>query len=328
MNARCYIIFSLLAPHLAGAPVNLTVQPGGVGQTSYVTDAGYAYVEIPFGGVLQADVTIDPVSGKPQTFQYLPGGALTYADGSTDFTPTTLPQLESFEFIFVGLASTLSSQPGGGAVDQATCLLTAGDHQVTLDTGILTIRYYFLGELIAEVIQDYSQDPVSADSRGASKVTASLISNGVLEDRYLVTLEHDSTYSAIENGITVNETGGFVATGEVLVPSVALSEWVVASGGPAPGSGTDLLGAVPVSILYALGLSVGEQEIPWTLQPELGQVTLNLPLAGTRADLLIETSEDLENWTAQPLAAGTVGAVIFSLPVDHTFFRLAVPPGL
>lgn len=328
MNFRLQFLIAGLVPSLFAVPVTLMVEPGGVGQTSYSSSNGFAVVETEFGGVIEGDITINVLTDKAQTFYYKGGSELTYSDGSTTYTSFTVPETDSFEFTYTSLAADLTTKPGGGAVDPETCRLLAAEHEILLTSGTIAWKYFFVGALIAEGTEDFAENPSQGEQRGATKVEVELVERGAVLDRYRVVLTHDSTNTEVQTEfpfLTIEETGGFSATGEVSVPSASLIDWTLASGGSVPVDGSDTVGGVPVAILFALGLPAGESTINWVLRPEEQEVDLILPGTGTRADLFLETSSDLKNWSETLLEAGTAGTHTMSLPLGHSFVRLAMP---
>ncbi|MDQ8189323.1 hypothetical protein [Roseibacillus persicicus] len=321
-------ILPLLILPVWAAPVELLVVPGGVGISTYATDSGYAEIEQAFGGNLRADITIDPLSGEPTSFFYQDGCHLTYSGGSSNYVPNDPAALDSFELIFDGLSSDLSTNEAGGGVEPGTGQLEQEHHSIRLKSGTLTVNYFYAGTLILEHTVDYAEEPLSGETRGTTSVKAILLEAGVVSDRYEVTLEHDSTAETFITDpfeMTISDLGGFEAVGEVMVPSAGLVQWVTDSGAPVPRDASDKLGAVPVGILYALGLSVGVREVPWILEPHLGKVALSLQSTGTRSDLFVESSSDLQHWNQTLVAAGSAGSFAIELPEGDSFVRLALP---
>ena len=325
---------------LRAAPIVLTVDAGSSSATTVITDNGEAEGEAEASGQLLGQVTLHPVTRKPQTFRF-DGGSLTYSDNTSQYTPNMLPAVEDLELTGTGLAASLRSANGLPPVDPVTGIIDNAYHVQTLDAGTLrtVYRLSFFGNwtTIADETTDFAATPQTNGFTGTTTLSATLLATGPLLERHRIVLTHLADESPMVNtdfGITLTtvSSGGFTARGETLVPNAAFQTWILAAGAIEPISPETRLGNIPGAVLYALGLPSAARDLPWELDATANTLTLHVPAGGTHAPVRVEHSTELNGWQTltlpgggTELSIGSSGTVVIPLPADSRgFCRLAV----
>ena len=314
-----------------GAPVQLDMDSSCTTENTFTTDQGFAFQTLHLSGRIHADVTIDPITRMPTHFRFTEG-AVHYSDGTTTYTPTVFPQVEQLVFTYTGLSGPYTTINPNATVDPVSGALNNADHVIILNSGTLLTEYKTLvfGNWITLLSEthDYAQEPANEGASGTNTVTATHLASNSLFDQYRIdfTTLADSTpqnYDLDGFALTVTSVGTHSATGNTLVPSAAYTNWLENSCGITPTSIYDKIQGESAAILFALGLPSGEKTIPQTLDPGNSTYSLDLPDTGTRVDLKIEHSTDLENWTAIDLGSGQT-----TLPAgSSTDLNLSLPAG-
>lgn len=331
---RVFVFFLVTLVSLPAAPVELVVLPGNQTTTVYMTDNGLAVAQSETSGSILADLNVLPGTGMPTQIRFT-GGTLAYSDSVTVYTPNQLPQVDEYRFTGTGLGSALSTVNTPASIAQPGGLLHNPDHRITLNQGTLRTQYFLFGIPLADSTTNFATNPAETTINGTSTVQTSLLASGPIMDRFQITFTHvaDPSPEPIAGGgvtIAVSSEGGFTAIGEMLIPSPGFHQWMIDSGHPAPDSIQATAGPVPGAVLYALGLPVGADAIPWTIDAENSQVIFELPDSGTRAPVFLEFGTSLGNWdvlggddSTPTLPAGSSGTHTIPFPPNTTaFFRL------
>lgn len=328
-TVRC-LVFILLAPSLSAVTVRLAVEPGSISHLEYRTDLGVATSQTIFGGELVADITLDPATGQP-TALFFTGGQLTYSDSVTSYLSHEEPQTERLTLESRGTAATLASIVAEPVVNAGDGSLSNEEHTLNLNEGTLDVTYElaFLGiwYVIADTERDFAVDPTTTSLSGTTSIHLVEQAENVLGRSLDFRLVHEAETTPQEVNVsgldvTTVTTGGFTALGRGFEPSAGYVSW---SGNPAvdPESKHPTTGE-SLGVLYALGLGPDDR-IPLAI--EGGEVRVAFPAEGSRGEVALEFSSDLQEWEAPPTVfpAGTSGEQFLPLPAGSGFVRLRIP---
>lgn len=310
---------------LMATPVVLEINEDSKDQSTYSTPLASTESEIILSGTIHVDVTLHPITRKPDRFEFISGN-VHYSDATVEYVEEEVFGANRLTITTSGLSGPYLTTNPDATVDPESGVIDNSDHETHLTSGTLRteIDGFFPPNWLNlfDVTRDYEQEPEAKNFTGTTTITSEFIESGTFTDTYRITLTHHSdpgpeVTDLLGKELTVVSVSQINATGEGRFPSPAFTAWL--DDITLPGSDQ------PDKIRYALGLSPNESFPNWTIQP--GSFTLNLPDSGTRAPLEVKISSDLETWTTAggTIPGGATGPLTIALPGNARFIRLEVP---
>ena len=280
-------------------------------------------------GAVEATLEIDP--GTDQVSRLTSNSAdLTATDMSFSLE---IGPIRVADVNLNGIEATISTTLGGW-VDPVSGQFDAGEHEVTLDEGVITGS-----SIVGEVDENFSQSPVSGTGAGTGTVELSRIAIKGNTVTYGVMVDLPVQFcNPLQEGVDVRVSSTVHFEGVIEVPLDPYLGWAEIQGIPDAAFEGDHDGdGVPNGLLWALGYDADARPRLFVNDPLIpGQVDLILEHgpAGIRAPITVEGNFSQEGWTAvdpflilgfeNPIPVGEILPTVVLLSGDRNFIRLRV----
>lgn len=320
-------------------PLSLVIDPGGAFDVDYTLSTGQSTsATLQISGDLAAEVEIS--AGAISQFRFT-GGNVAYSDTNSDVIISAFPISSKVRILTRSIISSATSNAAAGAIDPITGIISNNGHKLVQDRGKVTTRYYVGNNLLQEEIRDLAAQPDSNPMVGVTTVTASLLTALPHKATWKIQFEHGRDESRQQSSaygtLTIEENGGFTASGEITVPGDDFEIWAVANRGQKPLTLEDFHAATgqPLVMLYAFDATTGPWSPPVVFDSGAGTMTITFPAGGLKAPVRLEHSPTLAagSWATLEMddsspsifAAGQAGTVTLDLPAGGAgFVRLAL----
>jgi len=242
-------------------------------------------------------------------------------------------QISVAEVNINGIEATIATSQVG-RVDPATGQFDAGEHEVTLNEGIITGS-----SIVGEVNENFSANPVSGAGSGTGEVALSrmAIEGNTVTYNVVVVLPVEFSNS-LQDGVDVRVSSIVQFEGEIEVPLDPFASWAELQGiADASFEGDHDGDGVPNGLLWALGYDADARPTLFDADPLIrGQVDLIVEHgpAGIRAPILVEGNFSQAGWAAldpflllgfeNPIPVGELLPTVVLLSGDQNFIRLRV----
>jgi hypothetical protein len=319
-------------------PLTLVIDPGGTFDVDYTLSTGQSTsATLQISGDLAADVEIS--AGAISQFQFA-GGNVAYSDTTSDVIVSTFPS-SKVRILTRSIVSSATSNETAGAIDLITGIISNNGHKLVQDRGKVTTRQYLGNAVVQEQFRNLATQPDSNPMVGLTTVTASLLTALPHKATWQIQFEHARDESRQQSNaygtLTIEENGGFTASGEVTVPGDDFEIWAVANRDQKPLTLEDFHAATgqPLVMLYAFDATTGPWSPPVVFDSGAGTMTITFPAGGLKAPVRLEHSPSLAagSWATLEMddsspsifAAGQAGTVTLDLPAGGAgFVRLAL----
>ena len=362
-----------LSPTLAALAV--AALPAFAGNTTttlaLVDEAGFNEIEITFSpppvlpegmatteltGALEVCLQIDPTTDEVSEMTILNGTVAGSSINLQEGNPNN-PFEASYDLSIMNLGASLSTPNPPGVVDPATGEFDGAQHEFTVNQGTLegSVYFPFVGTQAIDPPLDFSTMPVGGIGEGTTGTvmvtpTGTTATTKTYDVTVLIPISVMQPFEAPGpvGPITIDiaAEGTIKLAGPATVDLAApdpFQDWAQNEGIPtATFEGDENGDGTPNGLQWALGLAAADPPFPHLLQP-MGvagptvEFLLNLPNAGSAAEIAVLVSEDPESTpftlldsllvsTGNPIPAGTSGAVTINLPNNgaRLFLQLSV----
>jgi hypothetical protein len=346
---RSFLLPLLLATPVLGVPASTTLtlvnEPGfnvldivvsGPNITTSTTQSNLT-------GTVTASLDVDNEFGQTSEMT-LSNGVIAGSNFSASGTASVFLFTGPYQLNASNLAGTFFTITPPGNVASSTGEFAASQHRFVINQGNVTGSA--LGQTITETFSP--QNPFQSSGSGIGTVT--LTPSGTTASGFLyqvvVVVPGVSVSDSIEVGtfplsttVTVTGTGTIKAAGTIEVPRSAYVAWTISQGIPGAAIHGDVNhDGVPNGIAWAMGLGAmdsGTSLMPRVTSDQPPGFEIPCPAGGTKAPLIIETSDDFGVWTeipagrcsagVNPLPIGSAGTILVDASGDaREFLRLRV----
>lgn len=336
---------ALMASLCPATPVTLTIQPGGVINTTYTIgfSSNFPAAASTIGGSIQADVRLTAgTDNKVERFR-MTGGRITQSN--TDAT-VKAGFNGTARVITAGVAGVPRTDTTGGAVTVASGIISNVGHFYDMNEGTITIRYTPLFGTMSESITNLALTPEPVARVGTSTLTTSTPiaspSSTTWWKRRKITLSHtqDVTQTTVSGAVSysIRQQGSYSAIGEAVFPGDGFVSWSQTNRGVRPLELTDRdpRTGQPLLVMYAFRAGTGNWQVPVTFLPSTSKVRLQLPANGLLAPVKWEywSGNTPVSWVplaGTPQAGGITplnasGTLTLNIPAGRKgFIRASVP---
>jgi hypothetical protein len=338
---HCLLSF---APATA-TPVLMNLDPGGGFDVTFWLSTGVSDTEwSEMTGSIQTRVGLD-ITGEISKY-VMTGGRLVHADTTMLVNVQTGVQAR---FSNTGVATQPITGPGGGSVSIFTGLIDNTGHSLISNEGISKAEVLVNGMIVTNETRNLAANPDTTALSGTTYLTPTVLATGGWWQRVRIDLSHFRVvsrtylltgYSFLPPGTTysVLTSGGFGASGTAVFPGEDFMQWAVSQRNVLPESldSRDPASGQPLLVMYSLRAGSGGWQVPVVFDTALSQLSIHLPVEGTRTPLRWEswTGNTGDPWLpliGTPQASGMVpagSAGVLSVPLPGTlrgFVRVAVP---